>query len=80
MQPFTIVAKANWDEEAQVWVATSEDLPGLVTEAEDLKVLLEKVILVAQDLLEDDGDRFAGLAEIPIVLMSQQIAKVRLGT
>ena len=27
--------RAEWDEEAKVWVATSDDVPGLVTEAEE---------------------------------------------
>lgn len=31
--------QAFWDSEAQVWVATSEDVPGLVTEASTLNLL-----------------------------------------
>jgi len=29
-----IQIKALWDEESGVWVATSDDVPGLVTEAQ----------------------------------------------
>jgi predicted RNase H-like HicB family nuclease len=28
-----------WDQEAKVWVATSENVPGLATEAETLEIL-----------------------------------------
>ena len=50
-----IVGTADWDPEAEVWVATSRDLRGLVTEAnspETLRVKLPGMILV---LLEEAG-------------------------
>jgi len=28
-----VTVSANWDGDAKVWVATSDDVPGLVTEA-----------------------------------------------
>ena len=28
-----LFVRAEWDEEARVWVATSDDVPGLATEA-----------------------------------------------
>lgn len=31
--------RAEWDEEARVWVATSDDVPGLVTEADTVEDL-----------------------------------------
>ncbi|OQW89654.1 MAG: hypothetical protein BWK78_07450 [Thiotrichaceae bacterium IS1] len=34
MIPTTLQINAIWDDEAKVWVATSEDILGLVTEAE----------------------------------------------
>ena len=34
---------AVWDEEARVWVASSEDLPGLPTESETAEALVEKL-------------------------------------
>ena len=34
---------AAWDEEARVWVASSEDVPGLATEAEAFEVLIDKL-------------------------------------
>jgi hypothetical protein len=35
--------RAEWDEEAGVWVATSDDVPGLATEAETLELLSTKL-------------------------------------
>ena len=41
-----------WDDEACVWVATSNDVPGLVLEHESFDVLVEKVRLASPELLE----------------------------
>jgi Domain of unknown function (DUF1902) len=43
------------DEEAQVYVATSEDLVGLVVEAPGIDELLEKINQVLPDLVEGNG-------------------------
>jgi hypothetical protein len=41
MTQFICKVEAFWDSEALVWVATSEDVPGLVTEAETIEALTE---------------------------------------
>jgi predicted RNase H-like HicB family nuclease len=46
---------AQWDDMAGVWVATSQDIPGLVTEAVTLDDLLKRVVAVAPQLLADNG-------------------------
>ncbi len=46
---------ADWDPEAKVWVATSSDLPGLVTEAPDLDALFAKLRVMIPELLEEEG-------------------------
>jgi len=43
---------AFWDEEAQVWTASSEDIPGLATEAESLEALTQKLMVLAPELLQ----------------------------
>jgi predicted RNase H-like HicB family nuclease len=50
-----IVVTADWDPEAGVWVATTRDLRGLVTEAETIEVLRAKLPGMILDLLEDSG-------------------------
>lgn len=49
------VVHAAWDDEAKVWVAQSEDVPGLVTEAENLDALKEKLRVMVPELLDLNG-------------------------
>jgi predicted RNase H-like HicB family nuclease len=44
--------RAFWDKEARVWVATSEEVPGLVTEADTIEKLVEKLKVLIPELLE----------------------------
>jgi predicted RNase H-like HicB family nuclease len=46
------VIHALWDEEAQVWVAESTDVPGLCTEASTLELLSQKIQIMIPELLE----------------------------
>lgn len=47
--------RAFRDGEAEVWVAESEDVPGLVTEAETMESLLEELRILVPELLELNG-------------------------
>ena len=38
-----IIVHADWDPEAEVWVATTQDLRGLVTEASSIEALRAKL-------------------------------------
>ncbi len=38
-----IRVEAFWDEEAHVWVASSNDVPGLITEADTMEQLMQKL-------------------------------------
>jgi predicted RNase H-like HicB family nuclease len=46
---------ADWDEEAKVWVASSEDVPGLATEAETAEDLVQKLKTLIPELLSLNG-------------------------
>ena len=50
-----IFVDAVRDEEASVWVATSDDIGGLAVEAETFEALAEKVIAAITDLVEMNG-------------------------
>ena len=50
-----IVILADWDAEAGVWVAITQDVRGLVTEADTLEELRAKLPGMIIDLLEEDG-------------------------
>jgi hypothetical protein len=49
------VVLAQWDDEAKVWFATSEDVPGLVTEAASFEVLRVKLRELVPELLRDNA-------------------------
>jgi predicted RNase H-like HicB family nuclease len=51
--PFCV--KATWDAEASVWVAESDDVPGLVTEAATMEELVVKLKVMIPELLEANG-------------------------
>jgi hypothetical protein len=50
-----VVIHADWDPEASVWVATTQDIKGLVTEAASIEALRAKLPLMIIDLLEETG-------------------------
>lgn len=47
--------KMFWDEEASVWVATSEDIPGLVLESGSFDALIERVKVAAPEMLRENN-------------------------
>ena len=51
----TLTVRAEWDPEAGVWVAESDDVPGLVTEADTLERLVERLRVLVPELLELNG-------------------------
>jgi predicted RNase H-like HicB family nuclease len=50
MNEYTIIL--FWDDEASVWVAESQDLPGLILESVSFDTLVERVKKAVPDLLE----------------------------
>ncbi len=46
---------ARWDDEVRVWIATSENAPGLVVEASSWQTIIDEVRIVLPDLLEIDS-------------------------
>ena len=47
--------RAEWDDEANVWVATSDDVPGLATEADTMESLSLKLETLVPELLNENG-------------------------
>ena len=58
-----ILVRADWDGEAKVWVATSDDV-GLATEAGTFEELTAKIPTMIGDLLEGEPDDGEILIEI----------------
>ena len=44
--------KLTWDDASAVWVAVSDEIPGLVMESGSFGALLERVRFAARELLE----------------------------
>ena len=58
------IIQAVWDPQASVWVAESDDVPGLAAEAASLEVLRPKLLSMISDLVEEndmviDGNEIA---------------------
>jgi len=64
--------RADWDEDAGVWVATSDDVPGLVTEADTLESLSAKLEVMVPELLEANGVALG--AEVPYELLARRFS------
>lgn len=45
----------TWDHEACVWIATSNDIPGLVLESGSFDALIERTRFAVPELLEQNG-------------------------
>jgi len=55
MEEKTFLVAARWDPEAGVFVAESDDVPGLITEAESREALVAKLRVMIPELLELNG-------------------------
>lgn len=53
-----------WDNEACVWIATSDDIPGLVLESGSFDALLERVRIAVPELLSLNAS-----SDLPISLL-----------
>ena len=49
----------TWDDEASVWIAESQDVPGLILESGSFDALVERVKVAVPDLLALDGNDHA---------------------
>lgn len=49
--PRIYAVRADWDAEAEVWVAFSDEVPGLATEATTIEALIEKLRTLIPELL-----------------------------
>jgi predicted RNase H-like HicB family nuclease len=50
MQEYTVLL--NWDNDAYVWLVSSDDVPGLALESGSLDALMERVKYAIPDLLD----------------------------
>ncbi|MBF0224582.1 MAG: DUF1902 domain-containing protein [Desulfobacterales bacterium] len=62
--------RAEWDEEAKVWVATSDDVLGLATESDNLESLIAKLKVIIPELLYANGTCVG--FEVPFEVLSRR--------
>ncbi len=63
---------AFWDEEAQVWVASSNDVPGLITESDTMEHLMQMLKILVPELLQANGLLSdPNVTDIPIHLLGK---------
>jgi predicted RNase H-like HicB family nuclease len=70
-----LFVRAEWDEEASVWVATSDDVPGLATEGDTLEGLVEKLKILIPELLDANG--FKQEHEVPFEVLTRRFEIAR---
>ena len=68
VKPFFV--RAEWDEDARVWVATSDDVPGLATEEATMEALIQKLKVIIPELLEANGVEVD--QEVPFEVMTRR--------
>jgi hypothetical protein len=72
---------AFWDEDSSVWVVTSDDVPGLATEADTIEALSYKLRSLVPELLRLNhviSDDYAG--EITFQLTSHRQELIRIAS
>ena len=60
------------DDEAKVWVATSDDVPGLATEAETMKELSKKLEVMIPELFTENG--YLDVGEISYEVLARKFS------
>jgi predicted RNase H-like HicB family nuclease len=75
MSPYHV--KAEWDAEASVWVASSEDVPGLATGADTFESLVEKLKVVIPELLEENGLLPVGAGDVPFAITAERTERAK---
>ena len=73
----TYNVKAEWDGEASVWVASSDDVPGLATGADTFEELIEKLKVVIPELLDENGLWTAAGDDVPFAVTAERIEHAR---
>ncbi len=61
---------AEWDDEANVWVASSDDVPGLVTEAATTEELIAKLKVMIPELMALNHQSSTG--PVPFELLTRR--------
>jgi hypothetical protein len=70
-----LLVRADWDPEAKVWIADSEDVPGLATEATTVEGLMSRLEVMIPELLELNG--WPDQDEVPFEILIRRFETAR---
>ena len=70
-----LFVRIEWDEEAKVWVATSDDVPGLATEEDTMEDLIDKLKILIPELLVANG--ISGEFDVPFEVLARSFEIAR---
>jgi hypothetical protein len=70
-----LLVRADWDPDAKVWTADSDDVPGLSTEAETVEGLMSKLEVMIPELLELNG--WPAQDEVPFEILIRRFETAR---
>lgn len=79
MESVVYQVSAFWDEDASVWVATSEDIPGLATESDTIEALSQKLRNIVPELLLSNhviSPDYVGAIAIELTSHRQELIEV----
>jgi hypothetical protein len=63
--------RAEWDDNAMTWIATSEDIAGLTAAAPSLDQLLDRLRAIVEQFNTVRKNRFGPHSERPIILVTR---------
>ena len=72
-----LFVRVEWDDEARVWIATSNDVLGLATEGPTLEELVEKLKIIIPELLDANQDESITGNEIPFEILTRRFEIVQ---
>lgn len=72
------VVQATWDDAAKVWVADSDDIPGIAAEAEDQEKLRAKLAVLIPEMIELNHVEIDPTQPLEIVIRYHQEDRLRL--
>ncbi|GAA0579000.1 DUF1902 domain-containing protein [Caenispirillum bisanense] len=78
MAEHALIVHAEWDEEARVWVASSDDVPGLITEAETVEALETKLRVMIPELLDLNAHELLDRTDVPVNLIARKRGRLAL--
>ena len=78
MANHTYSIRAKWDNDAKVWVADSDDIPGIAAEAEDREKLQAKLATLIPEMIELNNVPIDPTQPIEIVIHYHREDRIKL--